>query len=133
MIACLNLLCVSECMYVYSCIYVCMYDVRHDIQIPCTRYVAINRLFFIIKHEPRTVTCKAYVIITALLHRVCISTIVLWKWKLANTKRSQAMGSTGLRQAKTISQRRRNRLIWLDNIEDCTWSVVGLLRAGQKP
>ena len=43
-IACLNLLCVSECMYVYLCIYVCMYDVCHDIQIPCTRYVAINRL-----------------------------------------------------------------------------------------
>ena len=32
------------CKYVYLCIYVCMYDVRHDIQIPCTRYVAINRL-----------------------------------------------------------------------------------------
>ena len=46
-IACLNLLCVSECMYVIMCIYVyvCMYDVRHDIQIPCTRYVAINRLY----------------------------------------------------------------------------------------
>ena len=26
-------------------LYVCMYDVRHDIQIPCTRYVAINRLY----------------------------------------------------------------------------------------
>ena len=44
-IVCLNLRCVSECMYVsmciyvYLCIYVCMYDVRHDIQIPCTRYV----------------------------------------------------------------------------------------------
>ena len=46
-IACLHLLCVSECMYVSMCIYVyvCMYDVRHDIQIPCTRYVAINRLY----------------------------------------------------------------------------------------
>ena len=46
-IACLNLLCVSECMYVIMCIYVyvCMYDVRHDIQIPCTRYVAINRIY----------------------------------------------------------------------------------------
>ena len=50
-IVCLNLRCVSECMYasmciyVYLCIYVCMYDVRHDIQIPCTRYVAINRLY----------------------------------------------------------------------------------------
>ena len=35
------------CKYVYLCIcmYVCMYDVRHDIQIPCTRYVAINRLY----------------------------------------------------------------------------------------
>ena len=50
-IACLNLRCVSECMYVsmciyvYLCIYVCVYDVRHDIQIPCTRYVAINRLY----------------------------------------------------------------------------------------
>ena len=46
-IACLNILCVSECMYVIMCIYVyvCMYDVRHDIQIPCTRYVAINRLY----------------------------------------------------------------------------------------
>ena len=49
-IVCLNVRCVSECMYVsmciyvYLCIYVCMYDVRHDIQIPCTRYVAINRL-----------------------------------------------------------------------------------------
>ena len=27
--------------------YVCMYDVRHNIQIPCTRYVAINRLYLI--------------------------------------------------------------------------------------
>ena len=36
---------VSMCIYVYLCIYVCMYDVRHDIQIPCTRYVAINRLY----------------------------------------------------------------------------------------
>ena len=27
--------------------YVCMYDVCHDIQIPCTRYVAINRLYLI--------------------------------------------------------------------------------------
>ena len=25
--------------------YVCMCDVRHDIQIPCTRYVTINRLY----------------------------------------------------------------------------------------
>ena len=35
------------CKYVYLCIcmYVYMYDVRHDIQIPCTRYVAINRLY----------------------------------------------------------------------------------------
>ena len=31
------------CIYVYM--YVCMYDIRHDIQIPCTRYVAINRLY----------------------------------------------------------------------------------------
>ena len=37
---------VSMCIYVYLCIYVCMYDVHHDIQIPCTRYVAINRLYF---------------------------------------------------------------------------------------
>ena len=38
------------CKYVYLCIcmYVCMYDVRHDIQIPCTRYVAINRLYLLI-------------------------------------------------------------------------------------
>ena len=40
-IVCINLGCVSECMYVsmciyvYLCIYVCMYDVCHDIQIPC--------------------------------------------------------------------------------------------------
>ena len=33
------------CKYVYLCIYVCMYDARHDIQIPCTRYVAINRIY----------------------------------------------------------------------------------------
>ena len=48
-IACLNLLCVPECMHVSMCIYVyvCMYDVRHDIQIPCTRYVAINRLYLL--------------------------------------------------------------------------------------
>ena len=25
--------------------YVCMFDVRHDMQIPCTRYLAINRLY----------------------------------------------------------------------------------------
>ena len=33
------------CVFMYM--YVCrpMYDVRHDIQIPCTRYVAINRLY----------------------------------------------------------------------------------------
>ena len=35
------------CIYVYLCIYVCMYDVRRDIQIPCTRYVAINRLYLL--------------------------------------------------------------------------------------
>ena len=29
------------CMYVY----VCMYGVCHDMQIPCTRYVVINRLY----------------------------------------------------------------------------------------
>ena len=23
----------------------CMYDVRHDMQVPCTRYLAINRLY----------------------------------------------------------------------------------------
>ena len=33
------------CKYVYMYMYVCMYDVRHDIQIPCTRYVAIYRLY----------------------------------------------------------------------------------------
>ena len=33
----------NEVMYV--CMYVCMYYVRHDIQIPRTRYVAINRLY----------------------------------------------------------------------------------------
>ena len=37
------------CKYVYLCVFMhidpCMYDVRHDIQIPCTRYVAINRLY----------------------------------------------------------------------------------------
>ena len=56
-IVCLYLRCVSECMYVsmciyvYLCIYVCMYDVRHDIQIPCTRYVAINRLYLYLEHK----------------------------------------------------------------------------------
>ena len=33
------------CICMYVCMYVCMYDVRHDIQIPCTRYVAINRIY----------------------------------------------------------------------------------------
>ena len=33
------------CVFMYLCIYVCMYDVHHYIQIPCTRYVAINRLY----------------------------------------------------------------------------------------
>ena len=44
-------------MYVSTCIYVYyvrtyvraydVYDVRHDIQIPCTRYVAINHLYLL--------------------------------------------------------------------------------------
>ena len=38
-IVCINLPCVSECMYV------CMCDVCHDIHIPCTRYVAIHYLY----------------------------------------------------------------------------------------
>ena len=61
-IACLHLLCVSECMYVsmciYVCMYVCMYDVRHDIQIPCTLYVAINRLYlYLYLYTIVSVTC----------------------------------------------------------------------------
>ena len=60
-IACLNLLCVSECMYVYLCMYVCMYDVCHNIQIPCTCYVAINRLYliFILYILPHTIVIEA--------------------------------------------------------------------------
>ena len=27
------------------CMYTCIHDVRHDIQIPCTRYVAINHFY----------------------------------------------------------------------------------------
>ena len=43
---CLSLPRLSECMYVRM--YVCMYDVRHDMQIPCTRYLAINSLYLYI-------------------------------------------------------------------------------------
>ena len=38
-----------------------MYDVRHDIQIPCIRYVAINRLyliFIIVMHECESCTMR---------------------------------------------------------------------------
>ena len=40
-------LCVRLYMYVSVCIYlyICVYDARHDIQIPCTQYVAIKRLY----------------------------------------------------------------------------------------
>ena len=39
--------CMYVCMYVcvFMYIHVCMYDVRHAIQISCTGYVAINRLY----------------------------------------------------------------------------------------
>ena len=38
-------ICIFQQLYAY--IYVCMYvyDLRHDMQIPCTRYVAINRIY----------------------------------------------------------------------------------------
>ena len=70
-IACLNLLCVSECMYLSMCIYVyvCMYDVRHDIHIPCTRYVAINRLYLYLY-----LYLKSYInmiLVTKCLHNYC--------------------------------------------------------------
>ena len=48
--------------------YVCMYDVRHDIKIPCTRYVAINRLYLIfIYHECVSIT---YYILLVVIIRV---------------------------------------------------------------
>ena len=71
-IICIDLPCVSEC------IYVCMYVVRHDIQIPCIRYMAINRLYlFIFNSFDRNTkshafhTCKIKLMVGEIINLCC--------------------------------------------------------------
>ena len=39
---------------------VCMYDLRHDVQIPCTRYLPINRPYLYRYTSKKTETCENY-------------------------------------------------------------------------
>ena len=75
-------------MYVIMCIYVyvCMYDVRHDIQIPCTRYVAINRLYLYlyINYSGLCMSTHTYSFVNAM--KIAVMKCIHWRTAMAGTE-----------------------------------------------